>query len=297
LPFLNHKIVGDQGFEFKHKLRCYISLLGMKEIITFSIEAEEDLAGLNEEGLIKLVNPLRKQENTMRPSLFLGMIKALKHNLNRGSGQLKFFEIANTYCLDQNGYSESPVLSLAVTGKDNFTYLKAVIENVSRNLNLETLKFQEKPRKNFSNSLEIIINKQTIGFLGKLDLKLAKKMDLRADIFFSQIDINALQQFSREKLYREFSLYPAVSRDISLAIRKDKKFDAIKNIIKNEQGYIVDLQVIDTYKGKDLPSDFTALTLRVFYQSPQKTFTSEEVDGLHNRIREELQKQDGIVLR
>ncbi len=75
------------------------------------------------------------------------------------------------------------------------------------------------------------------------------------------------------------------------------KFKEIEEIIKREGNYLAGLSIVDVYKGKDIPSGHKAFTLRVFYQSSEKTLTSGEVDSFHNQIRQELSQQEGVKLR
>jgi phenylalanyl-tRNA synthetase beta chain len=290
----------DQMFVFKNNLRKYLSLCGLKEIITYSIEAEEEMHKLQEKEFIKILNPLRKQENILRPTLLLGMIKSIRYNLNHNQSQLRFFEIANIYSKKENGdFIEKPFLSLGVSeDKKEFSYLKAVIERMMKYLNLENFEFIEASFSNFSSALEIVKEDKRLGFLGKLDERLKKEFDLKEDLFFAQLDITLLNELKGEKVYKPFSFYPTSWRDISIALRKDKKFKEIEEIVKNiAEKYLNRLEIVDVYEGKDIPRDYSAFTLRIFYQAEDKTLTSQEVDSIHNTIREKIAKTEGVILR
>ena len=58
-----------------------------------------------------------------------------------------------------------------------------------------------------------------------------------------------------------------------------------------------DMRIIDEYRGKDVPEGYTVFTLRIFYQSFDRTLTSQEVDAFHNSIREHLSQKEGMRLR
>jgi len=289
----------DILFEFKNDLRKFLPLCGLKEIITYSIESEEEIRKLKEENLVKILNPLRKQENILRGSLILGMIKSIRYNLNRYQSKLRFFEIANVYFKEKDKFIEKPFLSLGVSGViDDFFYLKAVVEEILNYLNLKNLEFKEENQKNFTNALEIVAEEKLVGFLGKLDNKLKECFDLKEDLFFAQLDVELLNKIKKEKTYQPFSLQPIIWRDISIALREDKKFKEIKEIIERLASvYLQGLQIVDVYKGKDIPKDYSAFTLRIFYQDQRRTLTSQEVDDLHNQIREEISQKEGVILR
>ena len=141
-------------------------------------------------------------------------------------------------------------------------------------------------------------DKTEIGFLGKLDNKARDDFDIREDVYFAQLDIALLAGLRREKLFTSFSRYPSVARDISLALQKDRMFKEVQKIITEKASlYLKDIETIEIYKGKNLPDDFYGLTIRVHYQSREKTLTAQEVDSIHQDIRETLAQKEGIILR
>jgi len=299
IPFLVRQPQEENIYEFKNKLRNLLALLGLNEIITYSIENDEELRKLEKKEPITILNPLRKQENSLRTTLLYGMIKSINYNLNRNQSNLRLFEIANIYFKNKNSFDELPAISLGASGDmDNFFYLKKIIGEIFNYLNIENFSFKEESINSFTNALSVTIGKNKIGFVGKLDQRLKKEFDLREDLFFSQLDISLLMKEKKTAVYKTFSPYPSVSRDISLALAKNKKFKDVKEIIQSAAGtYLTDLQIIDIYKGKDIPKDFFAFTLRVFYQSQNRTLTSQEVDSFHKSIRDKLSQQEGIILR
>ncbi len=299
IPFLARKPQPENTYEFKNRLRRLISLLGLKEIITYSIENDEDLKRLDKKEPIVIVNPMRKQENSLRTTLLGGMLKSINYNLNRNNLDLRFFEIAHVYYRDKNSFSERGAISLGASGgMDNFFYLKKVISEILNYLNIEGSSFKEEAKDNFGNALKVMVAKQEAGFIGKLDERLRKEFDLRQDLYFCQLDIDLLREAKKSTVYKPFSPYPAVSRDISLALAKSKKFSEVKKIIAAcGSQYLEDLQIIDVYEGKDISKDHFAFTLRIFYQSKTQTLTSQEVDSFHKEIRDKLSREEGIVLR
>ncbi|MCQ9205156.1 MAG: phenylalanine--tRNA ligase subunit beta [Omnitrophica bacterium] len=303
------KFSKHNNYNFKNQVRKYIALLGFREIITHSIENQKELRDLDDKEVVLIVNPLRKQEDSMRTTLLSGMAKAMRHNLNRSVSFLRFFEVANIYYKEAKGFCEIPVLSLGISGKlEGFFYLKGAIEELfnyvnpvrcllSNGVKAAGLSFEEKSVKNFTNSLAITVNNKMVGFLGKLDRKKKENLGLKENVYFAQVNLSLIEDKSGENKYKPFSIYPAVYRDVSISLSKGVKFKTIEKIINEECRYLSNLRILDTYKGKDVPSDVSVFTLRVFYQSPKKTLTSSEVDSIHERIRNRLSQQEGIKLR
>ena len=158
--------------------------------------------------------------------------------------------------------------------------------------------FRLESAKNMSNALSIVVDGQSIGYLGKIDRQLKKELGIKEDLFFSQINLQLLMKARGIKKYEPFSNYPAVCRDISIALRNDKKFsDVEKIIVKKSKDYFSSLEILDRYQGQDLEKDYQAFTLRIFYQLSERTLTSDEIDSLHLMIRDQLNAQDGIQIR
>ncbi|MDD5584413.1 MAG: phenylalanine--tRNA ligase subunit beta [Candidatus Omnitrophica bacterium] len=298
LPFLLGQPYLVSTFRFKNELRHFLSTVGLKEIITFSIEADKELSVLGYHDVIKLTNPLRGQENALRPTLLTGAIKSVRYNVNRAQENIRFFELANVYQRVDTDYREAPALSIAVSiEKESLPYLKRVIEELLQHLNVSSWAFVETKLPNFTNALSIVIDKKEAGFLGVLDQAVKKEFELKKDFMYAQLDVECLQSSLCERHYQPFSAYPATSRDISIAFKKDIKFREIERMVKEKGEYIVDMRIVNTYEGKDLPQGYQAFTLRLFYQSDEKTLTSGEVDTLHSQIRSTLAQAQGVILR
>ena len=298
IPTVSRELIKNEIYDFKNETRSYLSTLGLKEIITYSMESEEDLAVLGFNDVIKVVNPLRKQENAMRPTLLPGMIKTIAYNINRMRSGLRFFELANIYNKGKDGFCEMPVLSIAVAEEEGgFFYVKGALDQLLKYLNITNFSFKQKSLPSFTNALELFINNKYAGFVGKLDKETGNKLSLKKDLFFAQLDVTLLQSERKLKIYSPISPYPVIWRDISIALHKDKNFSDVAAMINEKKEFIYDYRIVDTYKGKDLAEGYSAFSLRIFYQSHDKTLLSEEVDAINNEIRKHLEQKEGIKLR
>ncbi|MEI8349440.1 MAG: phenylalanine--tRNA ligase subunit beta [Candidatus Omnitrophota bacterium] len=298
IPFLPPVVKKDEPYEFKKQLKAKLSSLGLKEIITYSVESQEESEVLVNGPMITILNPLRQQENALRISLLLGMLKAITYNVNRSREGIRFFEIADVYMKEKSGFREKPFVSIGLAGPAyDFFYLKGIVAEMMKCLDIATYELKEESTPHFTNALSFFVGGVAAGFLGKLDAQTKKKFDIQQNVLFAQLDLNILRQHASLKAYTHFSAYPAIWRDISIALRKDKAFKDVEAIIRADNRLVCGWRVVDIYKGKDVALDHTAFTLRMFYQSQEKTLTSQEVDTVHNAIRENLRLQDGIVLR
>ncbi|MEM7816789.1 MAG: phenylalanine--tRNA ligase subunit beta, partial [Candidatus Aenigmatarchaeota archaeon] len=190
LPNLISKVKKDSFYYFKNKLRVHLSTLGLKEIITYSLEEEEKLLKIGEKDFIKISNPLSQDLNVLRTNLFLGLLNVFIYNLNYNRKDLRFFEIAKIYFQKNNKCIEKDALALATIEREySFFYLKAVIEEILSNLNIE-YRFEEAPLENFTNCLKIFSSDTYLGFLAKANKKILDIFDFKEEFNFSQLDLN-----------------------------------------------------------------------------------------------------------
>jgi len=277
-----------------------LAVCGFKQIVTFSLESSEELGKLGFNDLVKLANPLRSQENVLRPALVLGMLRAIKHNLSHGQEELAFFEVANTYQLIDGKIVEHAALSLGVCSDcdKNFVYLKGSIKTLLAKLAINDITFYEEKAPNCNNALTVMAQGKRLGFLGKLDKAAGVIAGVKEDIFYAQLELASIEAARSLKRYVPISYFPGVWRDLSIAIGPERKFAEVeKVIIAQAQEFFNRLEVVDRYKGKDLPAGTSAITLRIWYQAKDRTLTALEVDNLHTKLREELIKLPQISLR
>ncbi len=299
LPLIKPQKTKDELYSFKQELRSFLVNLGLNEIITYSLTSDNKLSVLGEKSFIGLDNPLRVQENALRTTLLWGMVECIQRNINQKNNSLRFFEIANIYRKDNNAIVERPFLG-CITEEESggFYYLKGVAQEILKLLNIKDYIFLETEGDCFLNALRVVIKGECIGTLGILSRETLQKISIKNKISFLELDINMAYKLKGEFKYSPFSRYPVIYRDVSLGIKKDVKFMEIENIIKNcVKEFLHHYRLLDVYHSKDLPKEFLAITLRVFYQAENRTLTSYEVDDLHFKLRERLAHKAGVILR
>jgi len=290
----------NDEYNLRKAIEDILPVCGFKQIVAFSLESSEELNRLGYTELVKLANPLRAQENVLRPSLIPGMARAIKHNLSHGQEELAFFEVAGTYQMTEGKLSERAAVSLGVCAKcdKNFVYLKGTVKTLLAKLAICEAAFHEEKTLNCTNALAITAKGKKLGFLGKLDKAAAAVAGVKEDIFYAQLDLAALESVKGLKRYSAISYFPGICRDLSIVIGPQRKFSEIEKVVTAQAGAFLNrLEVVDRYKGSDLPAGSNAITLRVWYQTQDRTLTAAEVDTMHSKLREELIKLPQISLR
>ncbi len=294
-PLKRHIQKIKSAHDFKKKLRQKLLRLRFSEIMTLSIVSQGHPLLAQNGDFIKIENPLRAGENVLRPEIFMGMVEVMQHNARRKQAGLAFFEIADSFKRDKDSFIETPKLCIGrhSENKEDFFVFKGKIETFLKEVGIKKYSFKESGDPLFSNICEL----DDFGWIGILHSKVAGKFDLDK-VFLAEIDIAKIYKLSRPPWFKKINDYPWIERDISIAVSKDIKFGAIDKMIKQQCGELLkEYKIIDVYKGEKIPDNFSGYTLRVYYQHPERTLESEEVDNLHFGLRDFLEREDGVVLR
>jgi phenylalanyl-tRNA synthetase alpha chain len=112
-------------------------------------------------------------------------------------------------------------------------------------------------------------------------------------------DPRVKRQLKLNQKYEDVSKYPPIVRDISFIIDKsvavNDYFDTVRDIAGN---LIEEMKQIDSYENeKKFGAGKISYTFRITYRSTERTLTNEEVNSMHEKIREQTAKQYGATLR
>ena len=138
-----------------------------------------------------------------------------------------------------------------------------------------------------------------LGDMDKLPKKIKGNFGLKQEVFIAEINIDRFMQFvNLEKRFSDIPKYPSVKRDISLIVGKDISFKDICDLIREEgKGLVKEIECIGLYSGEQIPKGHNGLSFRIEYRDRTRTLTSEEVDKIHNAIRDFLVDKLKVTLR
>lgn len=248
----------------------------------------------------------------MRTSAIPGMLRALRWNLDRGTDDVKLFELGKTYCRANGAPEEHRVLSLGATGhrRPASVYdVEAELDFFDLKGDLETaLGVFEVPVWNFEPTAHTYLQPGSSGRMssrgehlavfGLLHEDLAREYKLRRPVWTAEVNFERLLEFPlRARKFQAISKYPAVERDFSLLVPEEVPYvrlcAAIGGLALEElRGF----RPVDRFRGSAIPAGHYSLLLRVTFQSQARTLTSEEIATLSGRLLEALRPL-GVRLR
>ena len=102
---------------------------------------------------------------------------------------------------------------------------------------------------------------------------------------------------SKNIKFEPISAYPQSSRDYAFIIDDSINYIDIKNEVKKCSSLIKEVSVFDIYKGKNLAQNEKSIALTVVFESNDHTLKDNEIDEVHNKIVETLNKKFNVSLR
>lgn len=324
-------IAGDE--DRKNKLQNLIGEqlvgCGFNEILNNSLSKLSYYTDLNlnaytEEHTVKLMNPLSADLGVMRQTMLFGGLESIVRNVNRKSGNLRFFETGNCYHYDKDkwsaenpvkGYTQETHIALWVTGKriegswihptedSTFYELKAYVENIFRRagVGVGAVVVQKSENNIFSKGLSMMTRGgKALAELGIVDLKIKKTFDLSQDVYFADINFdNVMKAIKKNELvFTEISKYPAVSRDLALLIDNGVEFAEIEQVARQtEKKLLKKVELFDVYQGRNLPEGKKSYAVNFILQDDTKTLNDKAIDAIMQKLIKNLTAKLGAELR
>lgn len=294
--------VNKRPREIKDQIRRILTAGGVDEIITHSMINTKALVKSNMAQMpaVRIVNPLNQDQELMRPVILPSFLQVAVTNINRGQKDLRFFEIGKTYFKDK----EKETLGILLTGRRAHDWrsskkegvevfdLKGLLDRIFQAVGIsaayETIQF---PVFDPACATGISMDGKQIGVLGRIEHSVLNNWDIKnQDIYFAGLYLDGILSTPNKFLkYQPVSEFPAVIRDVSLAVKKEVPYKKIEEICQQQGGEILrSIQFIEQYLGDKIQSGYKGLVFSCQYQSSIRTLREDEVSAVHERILQTL---------
>ncbi len=313
----------------KEGLSAFLAANGFHEIMNNSLTKGEyysKLKSFPEENLVKILNPLSSDLNSMRQTLLLSGLEVVSYNINRQSSDLKLFEIGNVYsyspadegdlspALNLKSYKEGTKISLIVTGPgvqswrtspDPASYftLKGQLELLLRRYGIEPadLEYSSAPSDIFSEGLVYKTQSgKEIGVMGTISQTLLKRFGIKQQVFAAEISWDILFQLIKKQkvLFKEMPKFPEVKRDLALLLDEGVNFtDIRKSAFKVERKILKSVTLFDVYRGDKIPEGKKQYAISFVLQDSEKTLTDKYVEETMSKLLKNFETNFGAQLR
>ena len=271
---------------------------------------------------VKILNPLSADLSVMRQTLLFAGLENIAFNINRQHSDIKFYEFGRCYSFnkDKQGddsldiYTENNRLAIWLSGnkqadswvekskKTTVFDLKAQVENLlKKTIGAKKFTIEEVQNDIFLSAIIYSTSEgKSLVYIGLLNSNLLKQFDIKADVFYADIDFDVLVKESVKKKIRfsEIPKSPEVSRDLALLIDKSITFAQVEKLaFDTEKKLLKKVSLFDVYEGEKIGLDKKSYAVNFILQDTEKTLTDKQIEYVMAKLQKTFADKLGAEIR
>lgn len=289
------------------RLADVLAGLGFQEAFCYDFLSEKELERLfgpagvidrldrraRPEDLARLLNPLSDDWAALRPTLLGGLLRSAVLNQNRGAGGGRLFETGRVYSKAGEGVAEGTRLAVLWWGPwperahwrrapaspdvhEAAGLAEALLRPRALTLSAGALGdglFHPKASAGLSTG------GRSVGRLGELHPDALRRWELRGPAVALELDLEALAAAMAPACrFAPVSAFPSVERDLSLLVDEGAPFAAVRDALRPVAN-LERLELIDVFRGKDVPAGKVSWTVRLSFSSLEKTLDDAAISA------------------
>ena len=286
--------------------------LGLNETLSYILvnDKEAKMFTKDDTELVKLLDPMTEDRNTLRHSIIPSLLKIYEYNKARSVKDVSIFEIGKAFYKMQDEYGENTKIAALMTGdyylgienkkQVNFYVIKGIVEELldylgyagrySFVVNEEKIPDELHPGQ----TAQISVNNDVVGIIGRIHPAISKE-----NVYVFEIDLDKLLAKKVGKMkYKEISKYPSVNKDLALVVDKNITSKEIEMNIKKAGGSLLtNIKVFDVYEGIGIPEGKKSVAYALTFEKSDRTLTDEEINNAMDKIIELVEKKMDATLR
>ena len=267
---------------------------------------------------IALANPLSSEMSVMRTTMWVGLLNALKHNVNRQQSRVRLFETglcfrpqgAESEAVNVDEIAQDPMFAGVICGdihheqwaeqpqKVDYFDIKADVEALLAYSAAESVfEAAEHPALHPGQSACIKQDGGIVGWLGALHPQVQKALDIDPRVYVFEIKQSAIAN-NRIPAFAPLSRFPEVRRDLAILVDEAIPVADILSAINQASSDLVkETQLFDIYQGKGVDEGTKSVAFGLILQEFSRTLTDTEVDSEIDNIVSTLNQQFAATLR
>ena len=256
------------------------------------------------EEALALANPIAEELNTLRSTILINLLNAVKRNVSYTKKSIPLFEIGAVFGLKREQYE---VISFVFSGQCEG-------ENVQNAGKPETIDFATFTQKvgavigafelepcSYENGLlhpyqsaNVLVDGKVCGFISKLHPTVQEAYGIPVT-FIAEIDFDAV--LPKHMNATPISKFQGVYKDLSVVIDKSMGYYEVAQVLHGlELKMLKDIYPVDIYEDEAL-GDKKSLTVRFFIQSMEKTLEDADIESVMAKIMSALEAKCNATLR
>ena len=256
------------------------------------------------EEALELANPIAEELNTLRSTILVNLLNAVKRNVSYSKKSIPLFEMGAVFGSKRE---QSEVMSFVFSGQVEGENVRNAGKPQMINFDSFTQKvgavvgaFELVPCT-YNNGLihpyqsaNIIVDGKVCGFLSKLHPTVQESFGI-PETFIAELDFDALLPTHINAT--PISKFQGVYKDLSVVIDKSLNYYEVAKVLNAlELPMLKDTYPVDIYEDEKL-GDKKSLTVRFFIQSMEKTLEDSDIETVMGQIMMALESECKAELR
>ncbi len=262
-------------------------------------------------GHVSVVNPVVTGQGLLRPSMLASLLGLRRFNQNHGQlSGVRLFELGRVFAQHAAGSKptspaqETTVLALTTDGAEAWRDAKGVVDSLCEALQVavryEPVEFAHfAPGLAAQALLEVDGGTQRLAVIGEASEEVRNSFDLQTPCALAELHLDRLAEAAElHRTYRDLPRYPGITRELALIIPEAVTWQELSRTIRDHGGaWLRTLTYLDEYRGKQIPKGKKQYTLEMFFQSPERSLTSDEVNQQLDTLLQQVRQANGAELR
>ena len=256
--------------------------------------------------VVTIMNPLGEDYSIMRTTSLNGMLTSLATNFNRRNKNVRLYEIGNIYLPKAIPVTELPEertqFTLGMYGEGDFFTMKGVVEEFFEKAGLhKKISYDPNAEKSFlhpGRQANIMYRGNVVGYMGEVHPQVAENYSINERVYIAVIDMPYIVEYaSFDRKYTGIAKFPAVTRDISMVMKKEILVGQVEEIIEKKGGKLLEsYQLFDIYEGEQILAGHKSVAYSITFRASDRTLEDKDVNEAMDKILNALQGL-GIELR
>ena len=308
LPAFAGAVIDQPDTKKDENLRSSLLGLGYDEAVSLTFISHEDAETFSNAPVIELANPISEEASIMRTSMIPGMLNMLAYNLNRGTDDVRLFEMGSVFQNQNAGMPREPkrlCLGRTCPSSENtetwpgqpFFDVKGDIETLLHTFEHKTLSYDSRIAEYFhpGRAARAVMDGATVARFGQIHPDIAGKRKLRQEVYIAEVSLDQLYlRGLREIRHEALPKYPGVERDFSFLFPDEVIFAQIEQAVTSlALQELRNFTPVEIFRRGKLPEGKYSILLRATFQSKDRTLREDEVAAWSKQIVKGLEKLGG----
>lgn len=295
-----------------------LAAAGMQEVITYPLVSQEDLRRVDLTGQtnppMRITNPLNTDQQYLRPTLRASLLATLAANQGHGDGPFRLFEVGRVFQRRGGQLPDEQEMAAGILAGRRWEHswlvddssldfydAKGTVGWVLDSLRIAAAfePFDDDPAFHPGRCARVVADGLALGVVGEVHPAILERFGLKPQVV-SLFELN-LQNLlncksSAGRQVQRIPRYPGAIRDLALLVDENVNAGRVREIIAQHR-FVERVELFDVYTGENVPSGKKSLAYYVYFQSPERTLTAEEVNRFLQGLLRTLELQVGASQR